>query len=401
MPRHQDCLWSFLVALGLLLALEVSMEVTSGWLRVSLFDTAKCLAQQKGGSLAGRPCHSAGGQARVVVVTVWTHYPEMMATQVASLRRYLQHEFEYLAVGNSDVDAVNRATEQMARNLSVFYYHHAHAPSVPSVSHAAAVNGALKYLLQPHANDNTQEPDGLSNSTSQNRNDAIILQPSDMLFLLDSDMYIAGPLDFHQELGGSHLLTAVQGRDGSARRVYYMWPNFSLLYFGHLPPSRALELFNELDFGCECRTDGAVMDTGACTAPFLDKYAEELGVVDFVRSCSVSNEDVDRAVCAFLAGENMIERAPQCTTSYTLENEALAANPACEHVIIPAALDPWRPEEPIKLPNATMWTQQSGRSCRGHGKIYHLGSAGSNWRGCPEDFLEGQRQRFFAFLASW
>lgn len=404
MLRQRDCLWSFLIALGLLLATQLSIEAMPGLLGMSLFDAAKCLTQQGGSLEAGRPWRRTK-QARVVVITVWTHYPEMMAMHVSSLRRYLQHELEYLAVGNSNVDAVNQATERMARTLSVSYYHHFHSDAIPSQSHAGALNGALTYLLQPHANGGgPEDPNDSSNGSdcpppSQDLGNAPLLQPSDMLLLLDSDMYIVAPLDFYQELGSSHLLTAVQWRQGSSRRVHYMWPNFSLFHFGHLPRARALELFRELDFSCHCRTDGAVMDSGACTAPFLDKYGEEMGVVDFVRSCSVSDEHIDQAVCAFLANENSIERAPQCTTSYTLENEALAANPTCEHITIPAALDPWQPGELIKLPNATRWTQ-SRRSCHGHGKIYHLGSAGSNWRGCPEGFLEGQRQRLFIFLAS-
>lgn len=131
--------------------------------------------------------------------------------------------------------------------------------------------------------------------------------------------------------------------EGGTRRVYYMWPNFSLFYFGDLAPSRALELFEELDFGTECRTDGAVMDSGACTAPFLDAYGDELGIVDFVRSCSVSYEQIDRDTCNLLADENSIPRATQCTTAYTLESEVLAVYAKCEHVQIPAVEMAWEP----------------------------------------------------------
>lgn len=67
--------------------------------------------------------------------------------------------------------------------------------------------------------------------------------------------------------------------------------------------------------------------------------------MDFVRSCSISNEETDQAVCAFLADDNLIQRVPQCTTSYKLEYEALAASSVCEHVMILAAMEPWQPGE--------------------------------------------------------
>ena len=224
------------------------------------------------------------------------------------------------------------------------------------------------------------------------------LHASDMLFLLDSDMYVVAPLDFHRELGtGNHLLTWLQWRPGSSRRVYYMWPNFSLFYFGDLSPSRALKLFRELEFGNHCHTDGAVMDSRACTAAFLDKYAKELGVVDFVKSCSISHEPIDRNICNFLAEENTVPRPTQCTTSYVLESEAVAANPQCEHIPIHGDWEAWEPGSSLRRQQND---SSQDPSCGSHGKIYHLGSAGSNWRGCPEDFLEGQRVRLFAYLES-
>lgn len=56
--------------------------------------------------------------ARVVVTTVWTHYPEMMRAQVASLRTYLQHDFTYVAVINTDSEEIYREIRDAARNLS-------------------------------------------------------------------------------------------------------------------------------------------------------------------------------------------------------------------------------------------------------------------------------------------
>lgn len=314
--------------------------------------------------------------ARVVVATVWTHYPEMMRMQVASLRTYLQHDFIYVAVINTDSEEVYREIREAARNISVLYYRHPFQQGAgPSTSHALTLNDALSRLLHNGeafceisdcASANMLKEQA-GNAGSENVNN-IMVHPSDILFFLDSDMFLVSPMDLHDELQGGQLLTLLQYREGESRRVHYLWPNLSVLYFGGTPQfaNRTLPLLREVNFMHDCRTDGAIMDSGACTSIFLDNHQHEFQLAEFAVGCSidVAPEDVD--VCQFMKRQNAIPRPPQCTTAYIIENRALHGTYTGSS---PSAYDSGK----NKTPYERMAINGNSSTYKGHGKIYHLG----------------------------
>lgn len=326
--------------------------------------------------------------AHVVVVTVWSHYPEMMPLHVSSVRKFLQHDFTYIAVANSKLEPTNSLIQRTATNLSVLSLLHEDTAQYAGESHANALQDALKLLLLNYQNVCTGSNDPGCDASVQ-----AILRPTDILFVLDSDMFLVSNLHIHDELKGKHIITSLQSRSGKTQKVYYLWPNFTILYFGDLPAADALDFFHQLDFhGSEkgCAFDGAEMDTGGCTAPFLHAHMTRLGVVSFVNGCSASSDPLDRLTCGFLDMETKLPRDPQCSQPFILESEAhsMADCPS-------ASL-----REANKSRHTAIPTDNHTSVCPhcSNGKIFHMGSAGSNWRGCPEEVLAGMRARFFDYL---
>lgn len=130
----------------------------------------------------------------------------------------------------------------------------------------------------------------------------IMIHPSDVLFFLDSDMFLVSPMNLHYELQGGQLLTLLQYREGESRRVHYLWPNLSVLYFGGTQQfaNRTFPLLRELNFMGDCRTDGARMDSGGCTSIFLNNHQCEFQLAEFTMGCSIDVPPEDIEVCQFL-----------------------------------------------------------------------------------------------------
>jgi hypothetical protein len=287
-------------------------------------------------------------------MTVWTQYAEMMQWQVATLRAFLKTKsLLYLAVLNNHHDQrTNKHLERMAHSLVV----HCTVPKPiaggPSDSHAHVLNHGLAYLR---------------NATD--------FGERDILFLLDSDMFLTRPMDLLKELNGSHMWSVLQSRDN----ISYLWPNFSVFYFGGDEAiTSGSTRFDELDFQTCQGYRGVIFDSGGCTARFLDHH-RDLDVRTATTSCTSvppTSEGEQHAVsdtCRFLTSQNAMlpTNDTRCASAHTIERAGLDA--ACRS-------DPRAAE------------------CFDHGKVYHLGSAGSNWRGCSEDWLSDRRAELCTFL---
>ena len=311
---------------------------------------------------------------RVIVLTVWTHYPDLMKLQVATTRAFLNHSdhpvIEVVAVNNAVNATLRRQLDVTAAKLQV---HGITVPdsakfaSHPSNSHANALNYAMSVLLGH----------GLKSST-------MLSFPllHDILLLLDSDMVLLDPTSLVQQLDGASLASPLQRRPGST----YMWPNLSVFSFGEYLQKRRSSrhyeehknrmvakawgslkhavvggkktpkhessslLFRELNFlscypECHC-------DTGGCTKLFLHRHPD-MEIVDWSHNpCQ--------------------ELSPSSSPTKT----NTSSTRVCQY---------WKQQMSISLPNACVAPEAFG-------PVFHMRSAGSNWRGCPEDFLRQRRR---------
>ena len=180
------------------------------------------------------------------------------------------------------------------------------------------------------------------------------------MFLLDSDMYLTEPTNLEELLGHSQVASVLQKRD----TVEYLWPNFSVLSLPHR------HMYRKLDFSPAVwvnHEDGTFhsLDSGGSTVVFLNQHSE-LRVAS-VRAGARCLEDKPRKdVCVFLEETLELERPSHCR-----EAEVLSVNTDGAGCGVSLC-------EPVYF--------------------FHLGSAGSNWRGCPEDYLEARRDEWKAFL---
>lgn len=298
------------------------------------------------------------GNARVVFAVVWSHYPEVMSMQVASIQAFLRHEFVYMAVANC---ARPDIVQKVAKNLSVDCFESPFdANLLAGDSHATALNNAIAYLLQGH---------NFSRSLQRGFD-----PDADILSFLDSDMFLVSPMNLHRELRGAHVLTVLQGRTSPSRPVHYLWPNFCVFHFSPFRPARSL--YMELNMsGCGSYGNTSGLDTGGCTAALLDNH-QDIRVTTYVVSCSIQPHD--NQTCQFLRDQNALRTKDfeQCSPSYIMENEWLS-----------------------KL-GCGQSSPKTRADCKHFGKIFHMGSAGSNWRRCPEAFLQTKREALSLYLHS-
>ena len=314
---------------------------------------------------------------RVIVVTVWSHYPDLMPLQIASVRAFLRHPIvEIIAVTNAKNYTQRWELDRVARQLNVHVLpvHNAWKyQDYPSLSHINALNFVMQALLRGNNNDllRLMSPFPLLN---------------DILFFLDSDMFLMEPVSLVQELNGAALLSPLQTREN---KHTYLWPNLSVFSFGEWtmqqqqkqqqqqqqqPATHWMEgwtinqwlgldeqqqqtepeepyktLYKELNFDacfpeCPC-------DCGGCTKYLMERHPD-LRVKNWTNTCSSTMDDSTK--------------------------DATNTN-VCQF---------WKEQTQIELPSKCTQPQVFG-------PIYHLGSAGSNWRGCDEDFLRQRRQDLF------
>jgi hypothetical protein len=283
---------------------------------------------------------------KVIVMTVWTHYPEMMKLQVKSLRAFLHEPFEYLAVLNSASNE-NADLAVMADHLGVFSKQMKPHEIVlgASSSHGFALNSGMAYLL--------------------NKTSPIQLRAGDILFLLDSDMFLTSPTNLRNELEQhNHQILSMPQQRGPG--LTYLWPNFCILNLSRL------EYYQELNFLPGVATvegKSYSMDSGGQTLSLLARHPEwNISWVRGLVDCVPSKDEL----CQFFHTQrDNIPRTEQCAKPELLEYAEREHH--CE-------------------------IDSNSSTCLNHARFYHLGSAGSNWRGCPEQYLADRRRDLENFI---
>ena len=120
----------------------------------------------------------------------------------------------------------------------------------------------------------------------------------------------------------------------------------------------------------DCRTDGAKMDSGACTSIFLDKHQHEFQLTEFATGCSIDVALEDVEACQFMEQQNAISHPLQCATAYIIENKAL-------HGPYTGSTSSAYGSGKDKTPYERLAIIGNSSTYKGHGKIYHLGMYGT------------------------
>jgi hypothetical protein len=176
----------------------------------------------------------------------------------------------YLAVLNSRDASTNQHLAAVAKSIGVSYTTPDHIFGDVSDSHAKALNHGMGILLKKNTTTTTAiGMDGLTRD--------------DILFLLDSDMFLTSPMDLLTELGGSHIWSVMLHGSGN---ITYCWPNFSVIHFAGLHNGDAL--LDELDWRtCQRYRGFQPFDSGGCTARLLDDHPE-IKVAFASKTCTVT-----------------------------------------------------------------------------------------------------------------
>jgi hypothetical protein len=260
---------------------------------------------------------------RVIVVGIWFRYPSLMRLQVASIQTYLKRSsMEYVAVLNGRTKRENTVFGMVAKQLGVHSFPVRNKRARPSYNHAFALNAIYHHLL--HGNGTVQLRPGI-----------------DTLFIIDTDMFLMAPFDVSK----FQVWSRIQTQDGTGGVVRYLWPNLVVLRLGS-----NITVYDEISFA-HCPYRNANMDSGGCTARFVDDHPEFplTGVTN--QSCNAT--ETPTPACQYHAQQvyNASTTPDHCTPAALFDNT-----------------------------------------------IFHLGAAGSNYNGCPEEYLKNRRQDIHHFF---
>ena len=274
-----------------------------------------------------------------------------MRLQVASLRYFLDNhnnntELLYLAVLNSQSTEMNHQLGKTADALNVMQLLiDINYNKDSSAHHGYALNQALRFLLL------TNGPMALRAET-------------DIVWILDSDMFLTGPTNLLVELQNNPLVSMMQSRYG----IQYLWPNFLILQLHHLKD------YKELDFAPAIAQDSNgtrwSLDSGGSTSIFVASHPE-MGITGIRNiECKDASD-----LCVFY--HKQVQAVP-------------------DHCSPPTIME--FSERQDRCVSTSSLTMKQVSDCQTFARFYHLGSAGSNWRGCPEGYLRQKRRTLKEYL---
>jgi hypothetical protein len=271
-----------------------------------------------------------------------------MRLQVASLRQFLTNysELHYIAVLNSRSKDTNKHLADTAISLDVTYLlMDINFNGDASAHHGHALNQGLQFLLME-------------------KGPILLNAETDILWMLDSDMFLTEPTDLSIELQHNPIVSMMQLRFV----VRYLWPNFLIAKFANL------QWYRELDFAPAVAQDANgtkwSLDSGGSTSIFVAQHPE-INITG-IRNIECKDES---DVCIFYRRE--IKGVPrQCSPPTIMEFS----------------------ERQDRCASKSLLTKEQVSDCDQFARFYHLGSAGSNWRGCPERHLREKRRRLLEYL---
>jgi hypothetical protein len=273
-----------------------------------------------------------------------------MRLHVASLRQFLTgySELYYIAVLNSRSKDTNQQLADIAVSIDVTHLlMEINFNGDASAHHGYALNQGLQFLLMD------QGPIVLNAKT-------------DILWVLDSDIFLTEPTDLNIELQYNPIVSMMQSRFV----VQYLWPNFLIAKLSNR------QLYGELDFAPAVAQDENgtkwSLDSGGSTSIFVAQHPE-------INMTGIRNIDCqdESDVCIFYRRE--VKGVPRQCSPPTIMEFSERQDRCC-------------PSNSLQL------TKKQSSDCDKFARFYHLGSAGSNWRGCPERHLRQKRRRLLEYL---
>ena len=266
-----------------------------------------------------------------------------MRLQVASLRNFVANnntDLLYIAVLNSQLAEMNQQLGKTADALNVMQVLiNINYNKDSSAHHGYALNQAMQFLL-------------LTNGP------IVLRAETDIVWILDSDIFLTGPTNLLVELQNNPLVSMMQSRYG----LQYLWPNFLILHLQHLKD------YKELDFAPAIAQDSNgtrwSLDSGGSTSIFIASHPE-------IAVTGIRNIECNDAsdLCEFY--RQQVQDVP-------------------DHCSPPTIME--YSERQDRCVSTSSLTYEQASDCQIFARFYHLGSAGSNWRGCPEGYLRQKRK---------
>ena len=301
----------------------------------------------------------AGGP-KVVFVVAWSHFPEMMATHIASVHNFVEEAVLYVVVNTSTSNATAAAIAEVANEFGVV---HVRAPPKSERIHVSSVHlqsmrKATKAVLA----------EGM-------------LDAHDKLVYFDSDMFFLSPFSFAKVAEGFNYVTWLRKRKATDGEVRCFWLNFLVINLSSF--KKPFKVLQELDFDkCSGYRGASDMDSGGCTAKLVDGNPSLKIYSAKVLFCPsvLSNDTSQPRIVYEYEHQKLDETLDVLQPTYSAIPVALFQRQQC---IAPT----FRP--PLDIEDLRYCTKPESLvfpSFAGMG-IYHMRGSGSNYRGCPAEHL--------------
>ena len=174
---------------------------------------------------------------KVKIISPVVNSPTFLDIQIAKFKENLSNDFELICIDDSKQDSMNdQFMDVCSRHSDVAtWFRNTRSPvSGPSMSHANAIQFALDNIVY-------------------------VSCLNDIVFLIDSDIFLMEKLDLVEFMKGKEIASFKQSRG----EVDYLWPGFTLL---NMPQIKKYD--SEIKFFPGC-FGGEMCDTGGESHNFL------------------------------------------------------------------------------------------------------------------------------------
>ena len=293
---------------------------------------------------ASRPAELGLGDARVFIVAVWVGSARMVPWHEASFARFVGGARARYVFVNNARDIFTRAelrdaAARLPGDTVYVEYDQSCGEKCPGISehHAYALHAGIDAVLP-------------------------LLGPCDAVWLIDTDMFLLSPFKFSCRREPS-IVTRLQRNSN----LVYVWPNNAIL---DLPGSFFADLSLLL-----CGSD-----SGSCTHDYLVRHAGNLTV-----------REIDEPVM------DATPFGPSNGATLTLDD--LARIGCWQAGELPPHVCEFLARQAVRIKSRPMPCVRTNLYVMERGAVvYHIGSAGSNWRNCDELFVASQQEAVIEVL---
>lgn len=189
--------------------------------------------------------------AKVLIITYSCNSPHFIEMQDKTFKRFLNDDYEFVVFNDARRENIKQQIDDMCNQLGIRVFR------IPQEIHN-------RPYLPRQAGDNLQGASERHVNCIQYSLDTLGFNHDDIVFLLDSDMFLIRPFSITEYMKDKDIASFIKR---NATGIHYLWPGICFLNMSNLPDKRSL------NFNCG-RMNNWPTDSGGWTYYYLTKYPQ-------------------------------------------------------------------------------------------------------------------------------